>query len=321
MRQRCMAALVAAALLAMCLLSGCGQSADKMVSTPTDGMVKVYASVYPVYDFTKKIGGDRIQLTCMVPAGAEPHAWEPSPRSLAGLQEADLFIYNGAGMEPWVDKVAGALADRGPEMVVATTGIELSTLEPATHEHVEKGHGHHHTGYDPHVWLDPVLARTMAQNITRALVEVDPGNREYYESNCQVFVRQLKELDTDYREALDQCQRHQLVVTHQAFGYLARRYNLEQVPLMGISAESEPTPTRLAEVARFCQEHDVTYIFVEKLVSPKAAQALAREIGAEVLVLDPIGGLTSEQIQKGDDYLSLMKANLENLKKALEYRP
>ena len=149
MRQRCMAALVAAALLVTCVLSGC--ASDRMVSTPTDGMVQVYTSVYPVYDFTRKIGGDRIQLTCMVPAGTEPHAWEPSPRSLAELQEADLFIYNGADMEPWMDKVAGALTDKGPEMVAATAGIELL---PAAHEHEEKeGHGHHHTGYDPHVWL------------------------------------------------------------------------------------------------------------------------------------------------------------------------
>jgi len=306
-------------------LAGCSTAAEKTVDNPAQAGIKVYASVYPVYDFAKRIGGDRVQLVCMVPPGADPHNWEPSPRLLARLQEADLFIYNGAGLEPWVDKLLGSLQGTRLKTVKATSGISLLAAEKEHEEPGEPGettHHHEHGAYDPHVWLDPVLAKDMARNIAKALGEVDPQNREYYTANLVKFNQQLDELDTCYRQALARCPRREIVVTHRAFAYLCRRYNLQQVSIMGISPEAEPTPARLAEITRFCREHEVQYLFAEKLLSPRVAQIIAREVGARVLVLDPVGGLTPEQVsQGGSDYISIMYSNLENLKQALGYQP
>lgn len=317
-------ALLLGLVFLVIVLPGCSPHPGKTVNTSARSGVEVYTSIYPIYDFTKKIGGNRIQVTCLVPPGADPHNWEPSPRLLARLQEADLFLYNGAGMEPWLDKLASALGGSELKTVEVTQGMKLLPAgeeSPEAELHEDTGEPHEHGAYDPHVWLDPVRAGEMARTIEQALAQVDPGNRQFYAANYARLARELDKLDTSYRTGLARCSERDIVVTHRAFAYLAQRYGLRQVALMGISAEAEPTPAQLAEVSAFCQEHGVKFIFFEKLRSPRLAQIIAREVGARVLVLDPIGGLTKEQLEAGDDYFSIMYTNLGNLKKALGYQP
>jgi zinc transport system substrate-binding protein len=171
---------------------------------------------------------------------------------------------------------------------------------------------------DPHIWLDPVRAKTQASNIATALAVIDPVNKDFYQSNCNTLAQAFDELDSEYRKTLNKVTRKEFVVSHAAFGYLSERYNLIQMPIMGISGEAEPTPAKMAEITRFCQQHAVRYIFFEELVSPKTAQVLARDLGVEALVLNPLGSLTAEQLAGGQDYFSLMRENLHNLHQALE---
>ncbi len=323
MRLRRFFSIMALALLAVSvnLLAGCRGYVETAHRFPSHPNITVYATFYPVFDFAKKIGGDRVDIKCMVPPGADPHSWEPSPRTLAEVQKAQVLVYNGAGMEPWIDRVLATLDTRSIIVVEATHGLPLlrADAEP-TDSHNHSAH-HHGQTWDPHVWLDPVLAQGMARNIAAGLAAADPNGRELYEKNCSDLVQKLQELDRSYRSVLAKCQKRDIVVTHQAFGYMCKRYGLNQVALMGVSPESEPTPATMAEIIKFCRANRVTYVFMEKNSNPRLAQAIAAEAGARVLVLDPVGTLTEEQYESGKDYFSIMYANLENLKQALEYKP
>lgn len=343
------------------VLTGCGGGEKENPGTgPAQGdKLKVVVTIYPVYDFAGNIGGDRIDLTCLVPPGAEPHEWEPSPRDLAELHKADVFIYCGAGMEQWVAKTMQAINKPGITMIDAGKNIELITgQEHHHHDHeaggdgrgadhnsgsepagAENAHDHDHdadkahedyqgseepagqhiddTNADPHIWVDPLNAVVMVDNITAGLVQADPGNREYFENNAAAYREQLMALHEDYRKGLAGAKRKEFVTSHAAFGYLAQRYGLVQVPIRGLSPEVEPTPTRMAEVVKLVREKEIGYIFFESLVNPKVSEVIAAETGAETLVLNPVGGLTAEEMEAGKDYLSVMRENLANLQKAL----
>ena len=276
----------------------------------------VYSSIYPMYDFAKKIGGDRIDLRMAVPAGAEPHDWEPTARLLAEIEEADVFIYNGVGMEPWIDRMLPSLSGSGPVIVEASRGIELLCLEE--HRDSRDGHGRGLTVYDPHVWLDPVRANMQAKNILDALVQVDQGSAEYYRANFREFSEKLIELDYLYREGLGGLKRREIVVSHAAFGYLTDRYGLKQIAVSGLNPREELSAAELVRLTKLLQRKGINHIFFETLTSPRLAEALAREVGAKTEVLNPIGGLTRQQMDKGMDYISVMKQNLETLKRVLD---
>jgi len=282
-------------------------------SEPDARSRQVYTSVYPVYYLTDRIGAGVIDVELMMPPSADPHNWEPSPKQIAKLENCTLFIYNGAGLEPWASKI-GETAKAGDiavfEVASALRGELLTGAEDS-----------HDSDHDPHFWLDPVLAKDMASGIRDALVKADPDNENLYNQNFSRLEKDLEDLHNQYESVLARCKKKEFVVTHQAFGYLAKRYGLEQIPIMGISAESEPTPARLAELARMLEDLKINYVFAEPFTGSKVAQALASETGAKVLELNPIGGLTEEEMEAGADYLSLMQENLEQLKVALEYEP
>lgn len=171
--------------------------------------------------------------------------------------------------------------------------------------------------HDPHIWLDPVLAKEMARRIYDAVAAADPDNKSYYEENFNELAAKLNELDKSYRENLANVNRKEFITSHAAFGYMAKRYGLVQIPISGLSPQEEPSPKKMAELAELCRQKNIKYIFFETLVSPKLSEILAQEVGAKTLVLNPIGGLTYEEIKAGKDYFSIMQENLENLKKAL----
>ena len=300
-------------LIVSIMTAGCMDSANRQTRVAEDrSRPLVYASIYPMYDFTKKIGGDRIDLRMAVPAGAEPHSWEPTARLLAEIERADVFIYNGIGMEPWVNRMLASLSGSKPVVVEASEGIELLELEG------RDGHGHNPAGYDPHVWLDPVRANMQAENILKALVQVDRDNAEYYRANFRDFSDKLKELDCLYQETLARSGGREIVVSHAAFGYLADRYGLIQIPVSGLNPREEPSAAELVQLAKLLQERNINHVFFETLTSPKLAEVLAREVGAKPEVLNPIGGLTRQQMEEGMDYISIMKQNLATLKRVLD---
>lgn len=266
----------------------------------------VYTSIYPLYDFTKKIGGEKITVINLTPAGVEPHSFEPSAKLLVELSKASLFLYNGAGMEPYLDKLLETLQGTPLLMIEASRGVNLITEKEET---------------DPHLWLSPSCALNMGQNILQALTQIDPDNQAYYEKNFSTFAEKLTELDQDYRKALALCPRKKIIVTHQAFNYLCQEYGLEQIPIMGLHADAEPTPGKLKEISKLIKKEKIKFLFFEELYSPKVAATIARETGAIVLQLHPLGSLSEKELEAGKDYFQIMKENLKNLQQALEIAP
>ena len=310
-----LSALVCACTLSLSLLTGCGtQPADTAAG---DGRLRVLTSFYPMYDFACKIGGDCIDVTNMVPSGTEPHDWEPSTNDLKNLEKADVFIYNGADMEPWADDLLVSRSDT-LRVVEASENVELRTTDGEhEHAHEHEGADHHHGDFDPHVWLDPENAKIEMEAIRDALCAADPENSTVFQSNYEKYAAELDALDAEFREKLAPLPNRTIVVAHEAFGYLCDAYGLTQVGIEGLFPDSEPDPGRMAEVIDFVREHSISTIFFEELVSPKVAEAIASETGAQAKMLSPLEGLSDEQAAAGADYFSVMHDNLAALMEAL----
>lgn len=301
-------------LMSALILSGCGnskvntQNSNMGSSSDSGKKLTVYTSFYPMYDLTKKVGGDKINLKDLVPAGTEPHDWEPTPSDMGNLEKADILIYNGAGMEAWLDKVLKSINNKKLVTVEASKGLKLLD-NPDKAENLT---------YDPHVWLNPMLAKQEMEAIKNALVSADPLNKEYYEKNYNDNAGKLDQLDQEYKKTISTLSKKDIVVAHQAFGYLCSAYGLNQVAIEGLAADSEPSPARMAEIVNFVKVKQVKYVFFEELVSPKVALTIAQETGATAAVLNPLEGLSEADQKAGKDYFSVMRDNLEVLKKALQ---
>ena len=287
--------------------------------------VPVLASFYPLQEIAQRVGGDRVAVTNLTAAGAEPHELELSPRDLERLRQSRLLVYVGGGFQPALERAVEAT--QSPDLV----SLDVTQGMPLLEGHDEDDHGATtKTGAaggaqdaaaeltDPHVWLDPVFMKEMVTKVRDALIRIDPAGRERYEANAPAYQRELEALDQEFREGLKNCRRREIVTSHASFAYLAQRYGLEQEAITGVSPESEPSPQRLREIVQFAREHDVKVIDFETLVEPRVAETIAREVGARTLVLNPIEGLTPAEQAEGKDYRTLMRENLANLRAGLE---
>jgi zinc transport system substrate-binding protein len=305
------------------VLSGCaGKSENSSEGSASAGpaadagkKLKVVTTFYPMYEFSKQIGGDHADVVALIPPGAEPHDWEPSAKDMAQIKEADVFVYNGI-VEGWAQQALDSAASGKRVAVEASSGIDLMEGLP---EEEEPGHHDNESEHvlDPHVWLDPVLAQQEVATILAGFEKADPANAADYKKNAEGFTAKLKELDTAYRTGLKNVKLKDFVTQHAAFGYLAKQYGLTQIPIAGLSPDQEPSPEKMAEIVKFAKEHQVKTIFFETLVDPQVAQTVANEIGAKTDVLNPLEGLTEEDKKNNLDYIGIMKQNLEALEKAL----
>ncbi|MGH7316232.1 MAG: metal ABC transporter solute-binding protein, Zn/Mn family [Candidatus Rokuibacteriota bacterium] len=284
--------------LAGVALAGCGPA-------PAPAKPLVVATIYPLWEFSRQVAGERADVISLVPAGVEPHDWEPAPRDVSQVQRASLFVHTGTDLDGWAQKLLGDLTDRRAVVVNTRGGLHLRTVGGVT---------------DPHAWLDPALARAQVQSIAAGLEQADPAGRVIYAENTKAFIAKLDALDQDLAAGLGDCARREIVTSHAAFGYLARRYRLTQVPVMGLAPEAEPSPADLAAIVKTARRLKVTHVFFETLVSPRLAETLSREIGATTLPLNPIEGISSAEAAAGTGYLELMRANLANLRTALACR-
>lgn len=294
--------------------------------TSSEKKLNVMASFYPMYDFATKVGGDKVEVTNMVPAGTEPHDWEPAATDVKNLEEADVFIYNGAGMEHWTEDVLGALDNKELKVVEASRGLTLLEGKEEDEEETEDSSSDSDASdestdseitYDPHVWLDPLNAKAEMENIKNAFVEADPDNKDYYEQNYEIYAEKFDQLDKEYKDGLADTKSKDLITSHEAFGYLCQAYGLNQVGIEGLSPDSEPDASRMNEIIKFAKENNVKTIFFEELVSPKVSETIADEIGAKTAVLNPLEGLTDDEISAGEDYFSVMESNLKTIEDAL----
>ena len=307
------------ATLGITALLGCQASApastDSVQAPEGQAKVKVVASFYPMADFAQKIGGDHVEVTNLCPAGTEPHEWEPSPTDITSIEESQVFVYNGADMEGWVKDALESVDTQKTQVVEASDGIQLRA---ADHSHDADGDEEAEEGtHDPHVWLNPENAKAEAKNIMDALVAADPDNKADYEANYEKYAQEFDELDAEFSQKLSQTKGKTIVVSHEAFGYLCDRYGLTQMPITGMDAEGEPDAQAMAQIIDFVRQNDVKVIFSEDLVSPKVAEQIANETGASCEVLNPIEGLTDDQLAQGEDYFSVMRSNLDELVSAL----
>ncbi len=307
--------LIAASLL----LTGCGGTSDSAGEGTASNKMKVVTTFYPMYEFAKKVAGENADVTVLVPAGTEPHDWEPTAKDVAKITEADVFVYNGAGFETWVDSMLNSVNNKQLKVVEASHGAGLidGEAEAGGHSDEESHKEHEHGKYDPHIWLDPVLAQHEVRAISEALQAVDPARKAEYQKNADAYLSELNALDQSFREGLKDVQAKDIVTSHTAFAYMAKRYGLKQVPISGISPEQEPSAAAMKEIITFAKEHRVKTIFFETLASPKVAEAVAKEVGATTAVLNPLEGLTEEEKRSGLDYVGVMKQNLAALTKAL----
>jgi len=262
--------------------------------------ILVVTSFYPMAEFVRQVGGERVQVQVLIADGTEPHDWEPTARDLGRIAKAKLFVYNG-GVEPWAPKAVEAIGAGKVNALEAAQGLMELKGEP-----------------DPHVWLSPKLAAREVQAICEALSQADPPGASLYAQNAQGYQTRLKALDQKLRQTAAQAKRKEFVTTHAAFGHLAEDYGLKQLAIMGLSPEAEPAPADLTRLVRLIEKKQIKYVFFETLVSPKVAQAIAEAAKVQTLVLDPLEGLTEEERQAGDDYVSVMERNIANLAQALE---
>lgn len=328
---RRVALALCACLLFTAVFVGCGTEASDEPVDPN--RLQVMASFYTMYDFAQKIGGEHVQVTCMVPSGTEPHDWEPSTKDITRMEQADVFIYNGAGMEHWVSDVLAGLSNKKMISVEASQGVSLlrSAEEEESHDHEAvhadedeedshehaHDHAHEHGEYDPHVWLDPMNAKQEMQNICEAFSKADPEHRADYQANYEKWAKQLDELDKTYQTTLENLSERNIVVAHEAYGYLCRRYHLTQVSIEGMSPDSEPDPGRMADIIDFVRANNVRAIFFEELSGSRTAETVAAETGVKLLTLSPLEGLSDRQEETGGDYFSVMEENLQQLTEAL----
>jgi len=298
------------ALSASLLLSACAVP----TSAADSEKLRLCVTIYPLSYFADRIGGERVEIHQLIPAGAEPHDWEPTPGNIIMLENSDIFIYNGAGLEHWVSSVLPSVKSKTLTAVETAAGLDLLKMEG---DCGDCGYRHQHGAADPHIWLSPRSATEQARAIKEALISVDIEGKSYYESNFRDISNQLYELDKLYSETLEPLQGKEIVVAHAAFGYLCRDYGLSQVAVQGFFPGADPGPADMARIIEYVRRSGIKIIFFESAESDKVARAIAAETGAEVRVLHPLETLSESQIAAGEDYFTIMRKNLGALEKAL----
>lgn len=258
--------------------------------------LNTYASFYPIYDFVKKIGMEKVNVSTVVPPGIEPHDFEPTAKQVVELQNADLIFINGAGFEEWLDRIGN------DNIVELSKGLSIENADSVP---------------DPHIWLDPVLVKNLSTAILDALITRDPQNADYYRNNNIEFNTKLDKLNSDIKNNLTDCRLNDFIAFHDAFGYFANRYGLIQHSIEGLAPEAGVNPQSVSDAINLSRQLNISVIFGEENIDPRLSETIANEIGGMVLLLNPIELISQEEQDLGEDYISKMYDNLNNLKIAL----
>lgn len=305
-------------MLALSFLSWAGSACAPESRQQKKGTkILTVTTLFPLYDFAKNVGGDRVEVTLLLPPGMEPHSFEPRPSDIVKLNRAGLFIYTSSSMEPWANDILKGLQNTDLLIVESGRGIPVTMPPPgrANPRRQDDFYGIE----DPHVWLDFSDAVKMVENIRDGFITKDPGGKETYEKNSSAYIEELKKLDDRYRGSLRDCRKNIIVSGgHFAFSRMARRYGFRYVSVYGVSPNAEPTAAQLARIMKLVRENDVRHLFHEDLINPRVSETLSREAGVTLLRLHAAGNVTKMDFDRGETFLSLMDQNLENLKKGLQ---
>lgn len=268
-------------------------------STNDNQKIVAITSFYPLFEFTKQVGGDRAEVSQLIPFGIEPHDWEPTVKDLQNMQQADLIIINGIGFENWANDFALTNTD----VIIVDTSKGITTNENNLVNHPT----------DPHIWLNPVMAKKQVANIANALMEIDPANKEYYSTNANAYILRLEQLDEKIKQELSQCEKKDFISFHSAFTYFADQYGLVQHSIIESNdPHAEPTSKNLENIINLAKNLDIDVIFTEETIDARTSEVIADEIGGKVLVLSPL-----EVGDKNTDYIEKMEQNLLHLKEGL----
>lgn len=278
-------------------------------SPPPGDKIKVTASIFPLADIARNVGGDRAEVDVLIPPGASPHVFEPTPEAFRKFAKTRLFVMVGAGLEFWAQKLITATAGEKLAVVRAVEGVQLIQMD----EHSGEDPGHHLQG-NPHVWLDPVVAKSVAERVAQAMMELDPEHAGDYRRRVSIYGERLDALDQAIRETVERFRITEYVAFHPAWSYFARRYGLVEVGVIQESPGREPTPKHLQRIIQAIESYGIKAVFAEPQLNPSAASAIASEAGVKVLILDPLGGL---ELPGRDSYIGLMEYNLQVMKEAM----
>jgi len=300
-------------LIFFILITACQPAKE---SGKEDHKLKVVATIFPVYDFARNIGGDKINITMLLPPGADAHHYELRPGDIIKVSKTDIFLFTNFDMEPWTYQIINA-ADRNTNMLATETGsgVVLITLNQ---EEDHNEHDEHISGFDPHIWLDMDNAQKMVDNIAAAFIKKDPRNSDYYLKNAHDYKAQLTAIDQRYRIELTRCKTKTILhAGHWAFAYLAKRYNLKYIAAYNVLANAEPSPQKIVTLVQQVKTEKVPYIYYESMINPRLAKMIAEETGAGLLKLNNGHDVGSTEMKKGVSFISIMENNLTNLKKGM----
>ncbi|GGF24719.1 adhesin [Halobacillus andaensis] len=334
------------------ILGACGEQTEDAETGDEGEQLKINTTVYPLQYFTERIAGDAAEVETILPPGSDAHSYEPSTKEMVEMAEADAFIYNGAGLETYAEKISESIKSEDVEIVEASSGIDLSSgshdhgneeeehADEGEHEHEEEEHadedereheeeehageegaegedGHNHGEENPHVWLDPIRSIQMAENIKEKLIELQPDSEEQFEENFNALKADLESLDEDFHEQVEGKEKNEIIVSHAAYGYWEEAYGIEQIAVSGLSPSNEPSQKELEKIIEVAEEHELNHVLFEQNITPKVSEVVQKEIGADPLRIHNLSVLTEEDIENEEDYFSLMKQNLEVLNEAL----
>lgn len=299
-------------ILVLVLLSAC-QTTVQVEDKP-----QIMVSLFPQYDIIRQIAQDKVDVELFLPAGSEPHSYEPSASILMKIVEADLFVYSSDELEPWVKRLVEGNASENLIVLDASNGI---TLLEADHGHEGEDEDEEELAFDPHYWLDPQNMIIMSESIRDALIEIDPENEAFYIENANSYIASLKELDSNWQDLFDRAQLNQIIYGgHFAFGYLSHRFGLEILsPYSGYAPDAEPSAQALAGLMDVLAEKEINVIFYEELIDPRVARIIAEQAKVKIEVLHGAHNLNAEEMQEGWTYVSIMEDNIKKLKEALRY--
>ncbi|MGE7695358.1 metal ABC transporter solute-binding protein, Zn/Mn family [Lysinibacillus sp. NPDC094177] len=313
--------------------AACGDKTSTSKQSEKKDKLTIYTTVYPLSYFAQRIGGDFVKVSSIYPAGANEHTFEPTQKDMMKLADADIFFYIGLGLEGFVENAKKTLANEDVTMVATadqvsdeklamSTGHTHDDEEDANHEDDhgkhEDGHGdHEHGNVDPHVWLSPTISQDLALSIKNNLVKKMPEQEATFTANYEALVKELQDLDNEYKAMANKAQEKTFFVSHAAFGYIAGQYGLKQIPIAGLNSQNEPSQKELTAIVDKANELHIHYILFEQNVSSKLAEVIQKEVGAKSLVLHNLSVLTADDVKNDETYFTLMKRNIKTLDTAL----
>jgi len=274
--------------------------------------LKIVTTLFPLYDFAKQIGQDKVEVTLLLPPGVEAHSYEPKPSDILKINDSDIFIYTGRFMEPWVEDIINGITNNDLKIIDSSEGINL--IESIFHdEDVNEA------SMDPHIWLDFDNDIKIIQTISDAIIVKDIENKEFYKTQTEIFINKLSKLDLDYVTALSKCSESKIIYGgHFTFGYLSKKYNLEYLAAQGLSPDAEPTAKDLIALVNQVNDNDIEYIFYEELTSTKIAETISKETKAKMLLLNSAHNVAKLDIENNVSFVSIMEDNLSNLEIGLK---